>query len=76
MILHRSEKEIIRVLFRESRPLPISEVAGCSGMSWITAKKYLSRLQKRSIIRQKSGKFYIDGELLKALHRRKDESNK
>ena len=48
--IHRNEKEIIRVLYKEGSPLSILEVAQQAGMSWVTAKKYLRGLHEKAVI--------------------------
>ena len=48
--LNRIEKEIIRVLMKENRPLTINEVSKISGISWITVKKYIPLLIQKGVI--------------------------
>ena len=77
MILHRNEKELIRVLFKEGTPLSVHELAELSGMSWVTAKKYLKHIEALSIIvsqkRDKRTKYSINRQLVKRLFERKHE---
>ena len=74
-ILHRSEKEIIRILFHEARPVSIHELASLSGMSWVTARKYLdSCLEMNIIIKQsteKNSTYILSKTLLRTLYNRK-----
>lgn len=74
-LLHRNEKEIIRILFRENRPLTIREMSIMAGMSWITAKKYLHSVRSKNLVSEhraeKRPKYMLSRELLKALHERK-----
>ncbi len=87
-ILHRTEKEIIRVLFRQARPMSIHEISLTTGMSWITAKKYLLIMKKKKIIREyitkksqtkhpfkKNTLFLLCEELLKALYLRNKKTS-
>ncbi|MFP4112457.1 MAG: hypothetical protein ACLFUO_05650 [Candidatus Woesearchaeota archaeon] len=77
-ILHRTEKELIRILFRERRPLTIREIAMISDMSWITARKYLNSLIKNNIcetiVEEKRPKFRLNPDLICELLRRKQEN--
>ncbi|MGM5488758.1 MAG: hypothetical protein ACQESG_07445 [Nanobdellota archaeon] len=70
-LLHRNEKEIIRTIFREGRPLSISEISMRSGMSWVTAKKYLERCLGRRLIAEqvqhKQARYIIEPKLIQAL---------
>ena len=63
-ILHRSESEIIRILFREGRPLSIHEIASLTGMSWVTAKKYLAMCRQKGIIETEKGLFELNKNLI------------
>jgi DNA-binding transcriptional ArsR family regulator len=71
MSLHRNEREIIRTVYGQGRPVSIHEVARISGMSWITAKKYLRSVEKKGIIKTiESGRsrlYDIDPLVLEAL---------
>ncbi|MFO7710404.1 MAG: hypothetical protein R6V53_01425 [Candidatus Woesearchaeota archaeon] len=75
-ILHRNEKEILRTLFREGRPLSISEISSYSCMSWVTVKKYLNRCISRKIVAEekqnKRPRYVLDPELITALLQRGD----
>jgi len=39
---NRIEREIIRVLIKERKPLTINQVSKLSGISWVTVKKCYS----------------------------------
>ncbi len=41
------EKAILKVVFEGQRPMSTREIAERSQMSWITARKYISRLIER-----------------------------
>jgi len=74
-ILHRNEKEIIRVLIKEARSLTPNEIADYTGMSWLTAKKYLIECEKKSLvakdINDKRERFIVEPKLLQALFKRR-----
>lgn len=74
-ILHRNEKEILRVTYREGRPLTAHEMAVLTGMSWVTAKKYLANLMDGGLMQKQKGdghpRFIISKELIKRLYERK-----
>jgi len=67
--MHRNEREILRILFKESRPLTVYELSDQSGMSWVTVKKYLSLLLRKNLaILSKDNKRYeISSGLIEAL---------
>ncbi|MBW2975085.1 DUF977 family protein [Candidatus Woesearchaeota archaeon] len=48
--LNRIEKEILRILIKENRPLTINELSKLTGISWITIKKYKTILIKKGVI--------------------------
>lgn len=48
--LNRIEKEIVRVLLKENRPLTINEISKISGISWVTIKKYKPILIKKGVV--------------------------
>mgnify|MGYP006282197473 CR=1 FL=1 len=55
--LNPFERTILGVLGRGGRPLTTRQVAQFSGMSWLTAKKYLNELNSRGRVeREKRGK--------------------
>ena len=60
-ILHRNERELIRILYRENRPMSIKEVSVMAGMSWITAKKYLYSIHEKNIVEE----YLSSGSLVK-----------
>lgn len=79
-ILHRNEKELIRVLHKEGVPMTVHEAADYSGMSWLTAKKYLRAMKGRGITTEvkedKRTKFAISQDLIDALQERsRDEDH-
>jgi len=49
---NRIEREIIRVLIKERKPLTINQVSKLSGISWVTVKKYIPILKKKGVIRE------------------------
>jgi predicted transcriptional regulator len=71
-ILHRNEKEIIRVLYRECIPISIHDISIHSGISWVTVNKYIDFLVKKSIISRikdnKKYKFTLNRDLLECLY--------
>lgn len=79
MGLHRNEKEILRVLFKEGRALTLQEIAIDAGMSWLTVKKYIKVMEDRKLVSKtkdsKRTKYQIKPALLEALTRRKDEAH-
>ena len=48
--LNRIEKEILRVLIKENRPLMINEISKITGISWVTVKKYMPILKEKGVI--------------------------
>lgn len=74
-ILHRNEKEIVRVLIKEPRALTPNEVADYSGMSWMTARKYLTSCSKKKLVKKEMHndreRFRIHPDLLEALAKRR-----
>ncbi len=48
--LNRIEKEILRVVLKENRPLSANEISKISGISWITVKKYFPILVKKKVV--------------------------
>lgn len=71
-ILHRNEKEIIRILFMQDRPLSVNEINKRSGMSWLTAKKYLGSCIVRGIVTNHSKNTYrLHKDLIRKLRERK-----
>lgn len=74
-VLHRNEKEILRVLFKEARPLSTNEISAKSDMSWATGKKYTHSCQKKGLVKLiKKGRknvYKLNPELLKVLQERK-----
>ena len=67
--MHRNEREILLILFRENRPLTIYEISDQSGMSWVTAKKYLRDLFLRRFVEMVSDnkRYIISPGLIDAL---------
>lgn len=63
---NRQEREIIRTLYSERRPMSLRELAKDSSMSWITAHKYTEKLNKRGLVnfvsdnKQKKIRFRFD----------------
>lgn len=49
-VLNRIEKDILRVLLKEKRPLTINEISKESGVSWVTVKDYLPKMIKKGVI--------------------------
>ena len=45
------EREIIRVLYRERRPLSFNELAEMADLSWATTKKYVKKLKQEGIVK-------------------------
>jgi len=70
MILHRNEKELVRILFRESRAMAVQSIAKYAGMSWVTARKYLDELCKKAVAVKHGSRYMLNAEVLKALARR------
>lgn len=50
--LNRIEREIIRILIKERRPLTINEISKLTGISWATVKKYLPILKKKGVVNE------------------------
>lgn len=48
--LNKIEKEIIRVLLKENRPLTINELSKITGISWVTIRKYKEILKKKGVV--------------------------
>ena len=48
--LNRIEKEIIRIVLKENRPLSINSISKITGISWITVRKYIPLLLKKGVI--------------------------
>jgi len=48
--LNRIEKEIVRVLLKEGRPMTINQISKISGISWVTIKKYIPILKEKGVI--------------------------
>ena len=48
--LNRIEREIVRFLIKENRPLTINGLSKISGISWITIRKYKPILIKKGVI--------------------------
>jgi predicted transcriptional regulator len=48
--LNRIEKEILRVIIRENRPMMINEISRLTGISWSTVKKYIPILIKKGVV--------------------------
>lgn len=46
----REEASVLNALYAADKPLTTQKVADNAGMSWKTAKKYLSELRDRSIV--------------------------
>jgi len=67
--MHRNEREILRILFKESRPLTVYELSDQSGMSWVTVKKYLHLLlrQRLAVLAKDNKRYLIADELIDAL---------
>ena len=76
-VLHRNERELLRIFFREKRPLTIREISIFSGMSWVTDKKYLNLMLQKDLLQdiriEKRIKYKISDNLIWALSRRKKE---
>jgi len=54
---NRQEKAIIKTLYDTRRPMSIKEIANKSHMSWITARKYIKKLEDKGwITEDKHGK--------------------
>lgn len=47
----KHERLIIITLYRNHRPMSISEIARDAAMSWTTVKKYVDILQKKNIVK-------------------------
>jgi Mn-dependent DtxR family transcriptional regulator len=45
------EREIIRILYREMRPLSFNELAEMADLSWATTKKYVEKLKKKGVVK-------------------------
>jgi len=74
--LHRNEKELIRILFKEGRPLTIYELSDLSDISWITVKKYLKMLVEKKVIEvigKPRKRFVLKKDLINALIEMKRE---
>lgn len=54
--LNKHEKTILRVLAQHRRPMSIKEIADKAGISWVTARKYLIKLEKEGVILSREGK--------------------
>ena len=50
----QTEKRIVNVLYYANKPLSTSDIAKRSGLSWVTAKKYLVRLYGKKLLRRKT----------------------
>ena len=48
--LNRIEKEIVRIVMKENRPMMINEISKLTGISWITVKKYIPILIKKGVL--------------------------
>jgi len=48
--INRIEKEIIRVIIKENRPLTMNQISNISGISWVTVKKYMPKLIEKGVI--------------------------
>lgn len=49
---NKQERAILKVLYEARRTMTIRDIAEKSGMSWVTAKKYLKRLKERGVIQE------------------------
>ena len=49
-----TEKQIVNVLYYANKPLSTSDIAKRSGLSWVTAKKYLVKLYGKKLLRRKT----------------------
>ena len=49
-----TEKQIVNVLYYANKPLSTSDIAKRSGLSWLTAKKYLVMLYGKKLLRRKT----------------------
>lgn len=47
---NRQEREIIRTLYSERRPMSLRELSKLSKTSWATTKKYAKELNKRGFV--------------------------
>ena len=76
-ILNVIEKEVIRVVIRENRPLTINEMSKMSGISWITAKKYSPILVKKGVFNEinilKIPKYALNPQLIEIIAERKKQ---
>lgn len=77
-ILNMIEKEMIRVVIRENRPLTINEISTISGISWITVKKYSSILVKKNVFNEinilKIPKYGLNSSLIEIIAERKNNN--
>lgn len=48
---NRIEREILRVLIKENKPLTLNEISKLTGISWVTVKKYKPILLKKRCYR-------------------------
>jgi len=49
-MFNQSEMQLLIVLYRSGKPLPTKAIAEKAGMSWATAKKYLSMLYEKNVL--------------------------
>ena len=49
-----TEKRIVNVLYYANKPLSTSDIAKRSGLSWVTAKKYLVKLYGKKLLKRKT----------------------
>lgn len=48
---NKYEKEILRLLYKENRPMTIREIAEKVDMSWVTARKWLNILKNKGLVK-------------------------
>lgn len=51
-LLHKTERAILQLLDKSNTPLSTNEIADQLEISYMTAKKYLSYLQKKNLIQK------------------------
>jgi predicted ArsR family transcriptional regulator len=47
---NKHEREILRTLYSERRPMSLRELSDKADVSWVTAKKYTDNLNEKGII--------------------------
>lgn len=45
------EREILRILYTERRPLSFNELAKMSQLSWATTRKYVKKLEDKTLVK-------------------------